>query len=141
MIKSRGAEGKVRVIFIVDPAVGAQSAAICGDWNDWSADADVMRRDAQGGFSLPIDLEPGRTYRFRYRLDGERWDNDWAADAYVRNSFGEDDSVVDLTALAEPGPPATKKAPTKKARAKQAAVKKEALKEKEKKKKKKKKKG
>ncbi len=128
MIKSRGAEAKARVIFTVDPAVGAQTAAICGDWNDWSADADIMRRDAQGGFSLTVDLEPGQTYRFRYLLDGERWDNDWAADAYVRNSFGGDDSVVDLTALAEPVPSATKKAPTKKAPAKQEAVKKEAVK-------------
>jgi hypothetical protein len=74
-----------------------------------------MRRDAEGGFSLTADLEAGRTYRFRYLLDGERWDNDWAADAYVPNSFGGDDSVVDLTALAEAIPPAAKKAPAKKA--------------------------
>jgi hypothetical protein len=137
MIKSRGAEGKAGVTFTVDPAVGAQMAAICGDWNDWSADADIMRRDAQGGFSLTVDLEPGRTYRFRYLLDGERWDNDWAADAYVRNSFGGDDSVVDLTVLAEPGPPATKKAPAKKAPAKKAPTKQEAVKQEAVKKKKK----
>ena len=126
MIKSRAAKGKARVTFTVDPGVGAQTAAVCGDWNDWSADADVMRRDAEGGFRLRVDLEAGRTYRFRYFLDGERWDNDWAADAYVPNSFGGDDSVVDLTALAEPVPAAAKKAPAKNAPAKREAVKKEA---------------
>ena len=114
MIKSRAAKGKAAVTFTVDPGVGAQTAAVCGDWNDWSPGADVMRRDAAGGFSLTVDLQPGRAYRFRYFLDGQRWDNDWAADAYVPNSFGGDDSVVDLTALAEPVPPAAAKAPAKK---------------------------
>ena len=121
MIKSRGARGRGSVTFTIDPGVGAQSAAVCGEWNDWSADADVMRRDAEGGFSTTVDLEAGRAYRFRYLLDGERWDNDWAADAYLPNGFGGDDSVVDLTALAEAVPPAAKKAPAKKEAVKKTA--------------------
>ena len=121
MIKSRGARGRVSVTFTIDPGVGAQSAAVCGEWNDWSADADVMRRDAEGGFSTTVDLEAGRAYRFRYLLDGERWDNDWAADAYLPNGFGGDDSVVDLTALAEAVPSAAKKAPAKKEAVKKTA--------------------
>ena len=104
MIKSRGAKGKARVTFTIDSRVGARAAAVCGEWNDWSADADVMRRDAEGGFSVTVDLDAGRAYRFRYLLDGQRWDNDWAADAYRPNDFGGDDSVVDLTALAEAVP-------------------------------------
>ena len=61
MIKSRRAKGTASVTFTVDPGVGAQTAAVCGDWNDWSADADVMRRGAAGGFSLTVDLDAGRT--------------------------------------------------------------------------------
>jgi len=49
-----------------------------------------------GSFTLTISLKPGRRYRFRYLLDGERWENDWAADAYVSNPFGSDDSVVEV---------------------------------------------
>ncbi len=79
MIKSRGASGKASVTFTLDPRVSAQTAAVCGEWNDWSADVGVMRRDAEGGFSLTVGLEAGRTYRFRYLLDRARWDNDWAA--------------------------------------------------------------
>ena len=126
MIKSRGAKGKARVTFTVDPQVGARTAAVCGEWNDWAADADVMHRDADGGFSVTVGLEAGRAYRFRYLLDGHQWDNDWAADAYRPNDFGGDDSVVDLTALAETVPPAAKKAPAKKEAAKKAPAKKEA---------------
>ena len=114
MIKSRAAKGKANVTFTVDPQVGAQTAAVCGEWNDWSADADVMRRDPEGGFSVTVGLDAGRAYRFRYLLDGQRWENDWAADAYQPNNFGGDDSVVDLTALAQAVPRAARKAPAKK---------------------------
>ena len=123
MIKSRGAKGKARVTFTVDARVGAQAAAVCGEWNEWSADADVMHHDAQGGLSVTVDLDAGRAYRFRYLLDGQRWDNDWAADAYQPNDFGGDDSVVDLTALAEAVPPAARKTPAKKAAPAKAAKK------------------
>jgi len=123
VIKSRAANGAASVTFTLDPRVGGQTAAVCGDWNDWSADTDIMHRDAEGGFSLTIRLQAGRAYRFRYLLDGERWDNDWAADAYVANSFGGDDSVVDLTELAEPSPPSATKAPAKKEPAKAPAKK------------------
>ena len=126
MIKSRGAKGKANVTFTVDPQVGAQTAAVCGEWNDWLADAGVMHRDAEGGFSVTVVLDAGRAYRFRYLLDGQRWDNDWAADAYQPNDFGGDDSVVDLTALAEAVPRAARKAPTKKKTAKKKTAKKEA---------------
>ena len=120
MIKSRGTKGKAGVTFTVDPRAGARTAAVCGEWNDWSAGADVMHRDAEGGFSLTVGLRTGRAYRFRYLLDGQRWDNDWAADAYVRNGFGGDDSVVDLTALAEAVPPPVRRAPARKEGAKKA---------------------
>ena len=114
MIKSRRAKGKADVTFTVDPQVGAQTAVVCGEWNDWSADADVMHCGADGGFSVTVSLDAGRAYRFRYLLDGHRWDNDWSADAYQPNGFGADDSVVDLTALAQAVPPATKKAAARK---------------------------
>ena len=75
MIKSRAAKDRASVTFTVDPRAGARTAAVCGEWNEWSADADVMHRDAEGGFSVTVDLDAGRAYRFRYLLDGQRWDN------------------------------------------------------------------
>lgn len=99
MIKTSGADGKAQVRFVLDARGNALSAAVCGEWNGWSPDAAVMDRDARGEFSLTIELEAGRTYRFRYLLDGERWENDWDADAYLPNAFGDEDSLVDLTTL------------------------------------------
>jgi hypothetical protein len=129
MIKTTGADGTVAVTFTLDPRVGAQVAVVSGEWNGWVRDVHVMERDDRGGFSLTIALEAGRRYRFRYLLDGERWENDWDADAYEANDFGVDDSIVDLTAgagvpaIGGPGAPPRKAAPRKTAATKTAATK------------------
>lgn len=86
------------VTFHVPAASGAQQACVVGDFNDWSTTAHPMQAD-DDGLSTTLALEPGRTYRFRYLLDGERWENDWAAHGYVPNEFGGDDSLPDLTCV------------------------------------------
>jgi hypothetical protein len=106
MIKSRGPNGKASVTFNLTADVGAGQTAICGEWNDWRPDRDVMDSTA-AGFTRTVELEAGRTYRFRYLLDGYRWENDWAADAYVPNEYGGDDSVVDLRTLDSDAPAVT----------------------------------
>jgi 1,4-alpha-glucan branching enzyme len=53
-----------------------------------------MKRRKDGSFTLTLSLQAGREYRYRYLLDGERWENDWAADGYTPNPFGSDDSLV-----------------------------------------------
>ena len=55
-----------------------------------------MRRYKDGNFKASVTLETGKSYRFRYRLDGERWENDWEADAYAPNEFGSEDSIVEV---------------------------------------------
>jgi hypothetical protein len=99
MIKSIDRSGTASVTFILPVAVRATHVAVCGEWNDWSVSRHVMDRVGDV-FSRTIVLQAGRTYRFRYLLDGHRWENDWDADAYVPNGLGSEDSVVDLTALA-----------------------------------------
>ena len=49
-------------------------------------------------------LDAGRASGFRYLLDGERVDNDWAADAYLADSFGGTTRSSNLTALAQAAP-------------------------------------
>lgn len=90
--------GAVIVTLRIPPEAAAETAAVAGDFNDWSTSTHEMTRD-DDGFSIDLRLEAGRRYRFRYYLDGRRWENDWAADAYVANEFGGDDSVIDLTEL------------------------------------------
>ena len=83
-----------RVTFVLPANAGAVSASLVGDFNGWNLTAQPMKRRKDGSFTTTISLKPGREYRFRYVLDGHRWENDEAADGYVPNEHGSDDSVV-----------------------------------------------
>jgi 1,4-alpha-glucan branching enzyme len=82
------------VTFSLPAEVEAETVALCGDFNDWAPDSIQLKRDANGRWTTDVDLEAGRSYRYRFLLDGERWENDWTALAYEPNEYGGDDSVV-----------------------------------------------
>jgi hypothetical protein len=97
MIEARPDQaGRVMITFRLPAVVDAERINVVGEFNRWSHVADVMERGADG-FVAQIALPVGRTYRFRSLLDGDRWENDWAADSYLANDVGGDDSVLDLT--------------------------------------------
>ena len=81
-----------RATFKLPADVNAETAAIVGEFNEW--EAAPMKRLKDGSFSVTVSLDAERPYRFRYLLDGERWENDWSADEYLPNSFGTEDSVI-----------------------------------------------
>ena len=87
---------KCRVTFKLPAEIGAETAALCGEFNDWGATANPMKKLKDGSFSATVSLPAGETYRFRYLLDSERWENDWEADAYQPNAHGTEDSVLEL---------------------------------------------
>jgi hypothetical protein len=67
VIKSGGAKGKARVTFTIDPQAGVQAAAVCGEWNDWPADA-YVHNDFGGDDSVvdptaPAEAVPQATRR------------------------------------------------------------------------------
>ena len=53
-----------------------------------------MKRLKKGDFITQIELQPGQDYQFRYHIDNSRWENDWQADKYVPNPFGDGDNSV-----------------------------------------------
>ena len=85
---------KVEIIFTLPGEVQASSVALCGEFNGWSAHDIRLERGGDGCWRAGVALEPGRSYRYRYLLDGERWENAWQADRYVPNPYGSTDSVV-----------------------------------------------
>ena len=103
MLKRRADGYGVMVTFRIPTRCGAASVAVLGEFNDWAPDAHTMTREGDD-FVATIHLRPGRAYRFRYLLDGVRWENDWAADSYAVNDFGGHDSVLDLSAFSPVAP-------------------------------------
>lgn len=90
----KGKKGVCKVTFELPGEVGAQTAYIVGDFNNWDERATPMKRKRDGSFTAAVNLGAGKEYRFRYFLDDARWENDWYADAYIANAFGTEDSVV-----------------------------------------------
>jgi 1,4-alpha-glucan branching enzyme len=85
-----------RVTFNLPAEVNARRACLCGEFNEWDQSSHPMKRGKDGSFSLTISLKPGRQYRYRFLLDAERWENDWAAEGYAPNALGSEDSVVTI---------------------------------------------
>ncbi|HYZ52548.1 MAG TPA: isoamylase early set domain-containing protein [Streptosporangiaceae bacterium] len=92
--------GPVDVTFTLPAEVHADSVALCGEFNQWSVEDIQLERGSDGTWRTTVALEPGRSYRYRYLLDGERWENAWHADRYVSNPYGSVDSVI----IVEPHP-------------------------------------
>jgi 1,4-alpha-glucan branching enzyme len=136
--------GRATVEFRLPPEAGATKAWLAGEFNDWSVETHPLEQVDDGSLVTTVELDPG-SYRFRYYLGDGEWENDWAADAYVDNEHGGQDSLIVIPPVEEAPPPAAmgdtpqraeepvkkaaakKKAPAKKAATtKKAAAKKKA---------------
>lgn len=83
-----------KVTFELPPGTAVERVMLCGEFNDWSQDDTPLSKRKDGRFSATISLPQGRSYRFKYLVDGERWENDPGADEYIDNGFGSKDSVL-----------------------------------------------
>lgn len=85
-----------RVTFRLQKAAApdASNVALAGEFNNWDTTSISMERQKNGDFIATIELDRGKEYRFKYVIDGKRWENDWHADKYLPNDYGTEDSVV-----------------------------------------------
>lgn len=81
------------VEFTVGAETGARSVQLVGEFNAWSTDSHPMERSS-AGFSVIVELPRSSRWRYKFLVDGERWENDPRASDYVANEFGGYDSVV-----------------------------------------------
>ncbi|MDR9418234.1 isoamylase early set domain-containing protein [Gracilimonas sp.] len=76
------------------PAEWAEKeVAVAGDFNDWDVESEKLEKK-EGSWTTTLRLKPENEYNFKYFVDRKRWENDDAADKYVSNSFGTENSVV-----------------------------------------------
>lgn len=95
--KKPSPKGKsVKVTFSIPAEAVDSSAAVAGDFNEWSEKQNPMKYDKKkNAWTCSVTLKSGNSYRFRYLIDGE-WRNDAAADAYEANPYMGEDCVVRL---------------------------------------------
>lgn len=82
-----------KVTFTVPSEIVEKEVAVAGDFNEWET-TPLSLDEKEGVFKTEIKLKPESEYKFKYLIDGENWENDHAADAYVMNEFGTEDSLV-----------------------------------------------
>lgn len=76
--------------------VEASKIVAVGNFNDWNAEANPMKKFKNGKFKTTIDLEKDNTYEFRYIVDGV-YMNDSGADSYLWNDFaGAENGVLSV---------------------------------------------
>ena len=63
------------------------------DFNDWQA-VEMKFNKKSSSFKIKLRLPKDGIYHFRYLLNKSEWENDEAADQYLPNDFGTDNSVV-----------------------------------------------
>lgn len=84
---------KVTFILPKEAVENAETVAVLGDFNNWK-DGIELKKQKDGSFKTAVDLEKGRTYEFRFLINGEKWENAWNAEAYKPTPFGVYNSVV-----------------------------------------------
>lgn len=75
-------------------ATEAKIVQLLGDFNNWDKSIEPMTALKTNDFTATLELETGKTYQFRYLINGLVWKNDSQADYFAANSFGEENSVV-----------------------------------------------
>jgi 1,4-alpha-glucan branching enzyme len=84
---------EVEVTFELDVEESPSSVSIVADFLDWSPEP--MKKVAKSStYKFKTRLPKDSEFQFRYLLGDENWVNDPAADNYVGNGFGTDNSLV-----------------------------------------------
>jgi 1,4-alpha-glucan branching enzyme len=94
MLTIRKIKNKVRVTFSLPAQEGDESVYLVGHFNDWDVRATPMASTSAGNWVVEVSLRPNREYQFRYLVNGTLWRNDPAADSFVHNQYGSENSVV-----------------------------------------------
>lgn len=68
-------------------AEGANKAHLVGEFNNWNT-SNLRMKKIHGRFTRSLKLKTNQKYQFRYLVDGDKWKNDWDADALAPVPLG-----------------------------------------------------
>ena len=73
------------------PSEATEAALVC-EANGWQP---VAMKKSKGTFAAKLRLPANGSYQYRFLLNNNEWVNDSAADRYVINEHGSENSVVE----------------------------------------------
>ena len=71
----------------------AHHVAVAGTFNKWKVDANVLKKENNGLWTINIPLKPG-AYTYMFVVDGKAWVADPNAQSYDDDGFGQKNSVL-----------------------------------------------
>lgn len=75
---------KVTFILPAEIVANASHGLLLGEFNNWDKENGFSLKKAKdGSMKATIELEEGKSYEYRYLLDGGRWENDQTAEQYA----------------------------------------------------------
>lgn len=77
----------------------AADLRLVGEFNEWSWDKGLPLPLKKDAYQADLELAAGRSYEFRYLVNGQAWLNDEAADDYSATPFFSHNSVLNLEAV------------------------------------------
>ncbi|MCB0523953.1 MAG: isoamylase early set domain-containing protein [Lewinellaceae bacterium] len=92
-VSKKTSTAKVTFSLPKEAVENAETVAVLGDFNNWQ-NGTSLKKQKDGSFQTSIELEKGRSYEFRFLINGEKWENAWNAEAYKATPFGAFNSVV-----------------------------------------------
>jgi len=87
-------KNKSEVMFVLRTAQPAKDVRVVGTFNSWNQDQGRMQKGKNGEWRKRVNLQPGR-YEYKFIVDGE-WQVDPDASEWARNTFGSENSVLQL---------------------------------------------
>jgi predicted flap endonuclease-1-like 5' DNA nuclease len=76
---------KVTFILPADIVSDASNGLLLGEFNNWEKKSGFsLKKGKDGSMKAIVELEAGRSYEYRYLLDGGRWENDQTAEQYAQ---------------------------------------------------------
>jgi Glycogen recognition site of AMP-activated protein kinase len=78
-----------------EAVVGVSKVQLLGDFNNWDLSKSTeLHKQKDGSFKAIVELKEGKSYEYRFLIDGKSWANDWKAMAYVPSPYGTNNSVI-----------------------------------------------
>ncbi len=87
------AKNGCQVTFQLPQKIKAQSAVLVGEFNDWDATANPMKK-VNSHWETTLTLKQESEYQYHYLVNGAKWFNDRGADKYVLGNINGPISVV-----------------------------------------------
>ncbi|MDX1301389.1 isoamylase early set domain-containing protein [Photobacterium sp.] len=94
MIKKRFFKTKDEVEVTFEwPKGDINNIALAADFNQWQATPMKLNKKTKT-YNVKVRLPKNQSYQFRYIINESLWENDPKADGYIKNNYGDDNSIL-----------------------------------------------